>query len=34
MRPAAIAGSRTPSIIAVNVFFVNPSTRSGRLAST
>ena len=31
--PAAIAGSRTPSTIAVNVLLVKPSTRSGRLAS-
>ena len=29
-----MAGPRTPSIMAVNVFFVNPSTRLGRLAST
>jgi len=29
-----IAGSRMPSIIAVKVFLVKPSTRSGRLEST
>jgi len=34
MIPALIASSRTPSIIAVKVFFVKPSTRCGRLAST
>jgi hypothetical protein len=33
MRPDAIADVRTSSIIAVNVFLVNPSTRSGRLES-
>ena len=32
--PAAIADSRTPSIIAVNVFLVKPSTRLGLLEST
>jgi hypothetical protein len=31
--PVFIADSRTPSIIAVNVFFVNPSTNSGLLES-
>ena len=34
LSPAAIAGSRTPSIIAVKVFLVNPSARSGRRPST
>jgi hypothetical protein len=33
IRLAAIAGSRIPSIIAVNVFLVKPSTRSGRLVA-
>jgi len=33
-RPAPTADSRTPSIIAVNVFRVKPSTSSGRLEST
>ena len=32
--PRAIAGSRTPSIIAVNVLRVKPSTSRGRLSST
>ena len=32
--PALIADSRTPSIIAVNVFLVKPSTSSGLLEST
>lgn len=34
LRAAAIEVSRTPSIIAVKVFRVKPSTRSGRLEST
>jgi hypothetical protein len=32
--PAPIAASRTPSIMAVKVFLMKPSTRSGRLEST
>ena len=34
IRPASRAGSRTPSIIAVKVLRVNPSTSSGLLSST
>lgn len=32
--PAWMAGSRTPATIAINVFLMKPSTRSGLFAST